>query len=197
MGGMRTPNPWRGGIATARGTRFNGPMHSATRGLLFVSVLIAAGCAVPRDASEDTWSQRAETFLDPFLPDSITLGPKRPALEASVRLDPEEIVLADRREVRVLFTVRNTTKRIQRLDFPTAQRIEAMALAPDGQRIFLWSEDRLFDPKPATVVINPRERVEYEATVPTRDMKAGSTYAVEVGLIGYPEVATSVNITPQ
>jgi hypothetical protein len=33
--------------------------------------------------------------------------------------------------------------------------------------------------------------------VPTRDMTAGSTYSVEVGLVGYPELTTSVNITPQ
>jgi hypothetical protein len=167
------------------------------RGTALALAIFITGCAAPRDGSEDSWSSRAETFLDPVLPDSITLGPKAPPLEATVRLDPDEVVLADRRDLRVLFTVRNTTKRIQRLDFPTAQRIELVALAPDGQRIFLWSEDRLFDPKPATVVINPRERVEYEATVPTRDMKVGSSYAVEVGLVGYPEVATSVNITPQ
>ncbi len=167
------------------------------RGTALALAVFITGCAAPRDGSEDSWSSRAETFLDPVLPDSITLGPKAPPLEATVRLDPDEVVLADRRDVRVLFTVRNTTKRIRRLDFPTAQRIELVALAPDGQRIFLWSEDRLFDPKPATVVINPRERVEYEATVPTRDMKVGSSYAVEVGVVGYPEVATSVNITPQ
>lgn len=165
--------------------------------LLFLPAILLAACAAPRDGSEDSWSRRAEAFLDPVMPDSISFGPKAPPLEASVRLDPAEVVLADRREVRVLFTVRNTTKRIRRLDFPTAQRIELVAIAPDGQRIFLWSEDRLFDPKPATVVINPRERVEYEASVPTRDMQAGSTYAVEVGLVGYPEVATSINITPQ
>ena len=163
--------------------------------LLLPAILLAA-CAAPRDG-EDSWSRRAEVFLDPVLPDSLSFGPKAPPLEASVRLDPQELVLAERREVRVLFTVRNTTKRIRRLDFPTAQRIELIALAPDGQRIFLWSEDRLFDPKPATVVINPGERVEYEASVPTRDMKAGSTYVIEVGLVGYPEVVTSVNVTPQ
>lgn len=172
-------------------------MVPTLRGTLLLFAALLAGCAAPRDGSEDTWSNRAETFLDPVLPDSVTLGRKAPALEASVRLDPEEVILADRREVRVLLTVRNTTKRMQRLDFPTAQRLELVALAPDGQRIFLWSEDRLFDPKPATVVTNPRERVEYEATVPTRDMKAGLTYAVEVGLVGYPEVTTAINITPQ
>ena len=131
------------------------------------------------------------------MPDSVTLGPREPELKATVQLDPAELILAERREVRVVFTVQNTTRRSQRLEFPTAQRIELTVLAPDGKRIFLWSEDRLFDPKPGTVVINPRERIQYEASVPTRDMAADSVYAAEVGLVGYPEVATSVNIRPQ
>lgn len=162
-----------------------------------LTVVLLAACAAPRDGMDDTWARRAGDFLDPVIPDSVTLGPKQPALQAAVRLDPAEVVLADRRDIRVIFSVQNTTRRSQRLDFPTAQRIELAMIAPDGRRIFLWSEDRLFDPKPGTVVINPRERIEYEATVPTRDMTAGSTYSIEVGLLGYPEVATSFNLTPQ
>jgi hypothetical protein len=164
---------------------------------VLLAVVFVAGCAAPRDGTEDTWSRRASDFLDPLLPDSVTLGPREPALKAVVRVEPAEFNLADRREVKIVFGVQNTTKRIERLEFPTGQRIELTVLAPDGQRIFLWSEDRIFDPKPATVVINPRERVEYEATVPTRDMAAGSVYAAEVGLIGYPEVVGVVNISPR
>ena len=194
---MRTANPWCGGIATVGQTRFNARMAPVFRWIVLLPAVFLASCAAPRDGAEDTWVRRAGDFLDPLVPDSVTLGPKQPALLASVRLDPAEVVLADRRDVRVIFTVQNTSPRSQRLDFPTAQRIELAMIAPDGRRIFLWSEDRLFDPKPGTVVINPRERIEYEATVPTRDMAAGSTYSVETGLVGYPEVATSFNITPQ
>ena len=167
------------------------------RWIVLPAVIFLASCAAPRDGTEDTWARRAGDFLDPVLPDSVTLGPKLPALETKVRLDPAEVVLAERRDVRVLISVQNTTRRSLRLDFTTAQRIELAMIGPDGKRLFLWSEDRLFDPRPGTVVINPRERIEYEATVPTRDMTAGSTYSVEVGLVGYPELATSVNITPQ
>jgi hypothetical protein len=160
-------------------------------------LLLAAGCTAPRDGTEDSWGRRASEFLDPVLPDSVTLGPREPALRATVRLDPAEFDLVDRREVKVVFSIQNTTRRIERLEFPTAQRIELTVLAPDGKRIFLWSEDRLFDPRTATVVINPRERVEYEAAVPTRDMTAGSVYVAEVGLVGYPEVTGTVNIKPR
>lgn len=160
-------------------------------------LLLAAGCTAPRDGTEDSWSRRASEFLDPVLPDSITLGPREPALKATARLEPAEFDLVDRREVKVVFSIQNTTRRIERLEFPTAQRIELTVLAPDGKRIFLWSEDRLFDPRAATVVINPRERVEYEAAVPTRDMAAGNVYVAEVGLVGYPEVVGTVNIKPR
>jgi hypothetical protein len=68
--------------------------------------------------------------------------------------------------------------------------------APDGKRIFLWSEDRTFEPNAAIVVVNPRERIEYEASVPTRDMTASGVYTVEAGLIGYPEVAASIQLKP-
>jgi hypothetical protein len=101
--------------------------------------MLLAACAAPRDGSEDSWSRRASDFLDPIVPDSVTLGPREPALKATVKLDPAEVVLAERREVRVIFTVQNTTRRIQRLDFPTAQRIELALLAPDGKRIFLMA----------------------------------------------------------
>lgn len=164
---------------------------------VWLLLLFVVGCAAPRDGTEDSWSRRASDFLDPVLPDSVTLGPREPALKAVVRLEPAEFDLVDRREVKVVFSVENTTRRIERLEFPTAQRIELTVLAPDGKRIFLWSEDRLFDPRPATVVINPRERVEYEAAVPTRDMAAGNVYVAEVGLVGYPEVTGTVNISPR
>jgi hypothetical protein len=196
MMGMPTPKPPRTGIATVTPNRFTARMRKKIL-LACLPAMLLAACAAPRDGSEDSWSRRASDFLDPIVPDSVTLGPREPALKATVKLDPAEVVLAERREVRVIFTVQNTTRRIQRLDFPTAQRIELALLAPDGKRIFLWSEDRLFDPKPATVVINPRERVEYEANVPTRDMVAGSDYAAEIGLVGYPEVTTNFNIRPQ
>lgn len=176
--------------------RFNPPMRFKAL-MACLPVLLLAACAAPRDGSEDSWTRRASDFLDPIVPDSVTLGPREPALKATVQLDPAEVVLAERREVRVIFTVQNTTRRSQRLDFPNAQRIELTVLAPDGKRIFLWSEDRLFDPKPATVVINPRERIQYEANVPTRDMAAGADYAAEIGLVGYPEVTATVNIRPQ
>jgi hypothetical protein len=187
----------RGGIAIAVGNRLIAAVTWRSFFPVWLPLLLVAGCAAPRDGADDSWSRRASDFLDPLLPDSLTLGRREPPWQTAVRLDPADFRLEDRREVRVVFSVRNTTRRSKRLEFPSAQRIELAVLAPDGRRIFLWSEDRLFDPRPATVVINPRERVEYEASVPTRDMTAGGVYLAEVGLVGYPEVTGTAKITPR
>ncbi len=158
---------------------------------------LLAACAAPRPGVEDTWGRRAADFVDPIVPDGLRIGPQEPALKPAVRIDPADFTLADRRQVRLIFSVQNTTRRARQLEFPTTQRLEAVVLAPDGQRIFLWSEDRLFESRPSSVVINPGERLEYEATVPTRDMVAGLIYSAEVGLVGYPEVAATVTIAPR
>ncbi len=171
-------------------------MSRPTRLLLPIALALTA-CVAPRTGEEDTWGRRASDFVDPLVPDSLHFGPKGPALKASAKTEPADFALADRREVRVIFSVKNMTKRAERLEFPTAQRLELALRAPDGKRIFLWSEDRLFEPVPAIVVINPGERIEYEAAVPTRDMAAGSAYTADVGLVGRPEVAASLVIRPR
>jgi len=166
--------------------------------LFHATLLLAlAGCAAPRPGVEDTWGQRTADLLGPVIPDALRAATGEPELKPVVRLEPPEFELAERREVRLIFRVTNTTRRSQRLEFPTAQRLEATVLGPDGQRIFLWSEDRLFEPRASSVVINPGERLEYEAAVPTRDMVAGQAYPAEVALVGYPETAATVIIRPR
>ena len=164
---------------------------------LLPAVLLLAACAAPREGAEDTWNHRLSDTLDPLIPDSLPLGRRGPALQASLRSDPAEFRLADRREIRIFLTVKNTAKKAERLEFSTAQRFDLSVIAPDGKRIFQWSEDRIFQPEAASVVVNPRERIEYEAAVPTRDMKAGETYRVEAGLTGFPEVNATMPLRPR
>lgn len=161
------------------------------------AALMLAACAAPREGAEDSWSSRFADMIDPILPDSLQLGRKVPALQPEVRPDPVEFPLAERREVRVVFSVKNTRQRAERLEFSTAQRFDLTVVAPDGKKIYQWSEDRTFEPVVASVVVNPRERIEYEAAVPTRDMVAGGIYRVEAGLTGLPETAASAQIRPR
>lgn len=165
--------------------------------LLLPAALLLSACAAPREGVEDTWAHRASDFVSPLVPDALKPGPREPDLKATVRVEPAEFAVAERREVRVIFTIQNTTKKAERLEFPTSQRIELTVRAPDGKQIFQWSEDRLFEAKPAIVVINPRERIEYDAAVPTRDMTAGASYTAEAVLVGRPEIAAGVQIKPR
>jgi hypothetical protein len=162
-----------------------------------IIALSLCACVSPRDGAEDTWVNRASDLVSPIVPDALKPGARGPDLKATVRLEPADFTLADRREVRVIFTVQNTKSRAERMEFANSQRMELTVRGPDGQQIFLWSEDRLFEPKPATVVINPRERIEYEAAVPTRDMTAGAVYHAEAVLVGRPEVTAVVEIKPR
>jgi len=168
-----------------------------TRRLALASCAVfLAACAAPRQGVEDTWGNRFSDTANTVVPDALKFGRRSPALDPAMRAEPQEFPLAERREVRVFFSVRNTTNKAERLEFANAQRLEVSVRAPDGKRIFLWSEDRTFEPNAAIVVVNPRERIEYEASVPTRDMTAGGVYTVEAGLIGYPEVAASIQLKP-
>lgn len=114
-----------------------------------------------------------------------------------LRGDPAEFTLSGRREVRVVYSLVNSSRQMQRLDFPTSQRLEATMRGPDGTSLFQWSEDRQFAPVATAVVVNPGERLEHEAAVPTRDMVSGRVYSVEVVLPGYPETAATVELRPR
>jgi hypothetical protein len=114
-----------------------------------------------------------------------------------LRGDPAEFSLSGRREVRVVYSLVNTSRQMQRLDFPTSQRLEVTMRGPDGANLFQWSEDRQFAPVATAVVVNPGERLEYEAAVPTRDMVSGRVYTVEAVLPGYAETAASAELRPR
>lgn len=120
----------------------------------------------------------------------------RPLWRTELRADPVEFPLSGHREVKVVYALVNASRQTQRLDFPTAQRLEVTMRGPDGRQLFQWSEDRQFPAVASSVVVNPGERLEYEAGIPTRDMLAGRTYAVVAVLPGYTDTAASIRLRP-
>ena len=159
--------------------------------------LFLTSCAAPKPGEEDTWGRRAENMVSPLLPSALRLGSKEPALKSAARIDPPQFSLLEQRQVRLVFSVENTTTKAERLEFPTSQRIEITVHGPDGVRLFLWSEDRSFRHGSSIVVVNPGERIEYEAMVPTRDMTSGVNYKVEVALVGRPGTRATALIEPR
>ena len=83
------------------------------------------------------------------------------------------------------------------LDFPTTQRIEVLVKNKAGKTIVRWSEDQAFANEPTLVAINPGERLEYTATVSTRDLVAGETYTVEAFFPSYEALRQNRALTPE
>jgi len=114
-----------------------------------------------------------------------------------LRVEAEEFALSGRREIPVVFALRNLSRRVVQLDFPTEQHLEVTLRDAEGRVLFLWSEDRSFGSTPSQVVVNPGERLEFEATVPMRDMVAGRVYAVEAVLPGHPQTLATATLRPR
>ena len=129
---------------------------------------------------------------------SVNLGPIRtPPTTEKLVVDPAKFSLQDRREVNVTYTIRNNTKNITRLEYPTTQRIDILTYGPEGTVIDRWSDDRAFQPEEGIVVVNPKERIEYQEKIPTREMKAGESYRVETFTTGTEKFKSEQVITPQ
>lgn len=123
--------------------------------------------------------------------------PPGAVFSAGLRAVEEEFDLGKHREIGVVYSLRNISREVARLRFPTAQNLEVSMRGPDGRPLFLWSEDRVFTTTPSSVVVNPGERLEFSAGIPTRDMVAGRLYAVEAVLPGYPETSAAVSLRPR
>jgi Intracellular proteinase inhibitor len=134
-------------------------------------------------------------FTDMFA--SIRLGRLRPERTTqTIKVDPSNFSLGERRELDATYSVRNNTKKIIRLDFNTTQRIDILTFDPSGKIVEKWSEDRLFMLQEGVVIVNPKERIEYSEKVATRDMKALEPYTIKADIIGYPDYAAETIVTP-
>ena len=120
-----------------------------------------------------------------------------PPEEATLTVQPESPKLGETRELNVVYSVRNNSKRMTRLEFPTDQRIEILTKNPSGGVVDRWSDDRAFRPREGVVVLNPNERIEFIEKVSTRDMRAGETYTIEAKLATQPEFPVSQTVVPR
>ena len=105
--------------------------------------------------------------------------------------------LADTRAIKVTVTLANKGKKLVQLDFPTTQRIEVLVKNKAGKRVVQWSEDQAFTNDPTLIAINPRERLEYSANIPTRDLVAGETYTIEAFFPNFDQLRKAQTITPE
>jgi hypothetical protein len=134
-------------------------------------------------------------FTDMFA--SIRLGRLRaePTTQ-TLKVEPTEFSLAERRELDTTYTVRNNAKKLLRLDFNTTQRIDILTFDPSGKIVEKWSEDRLFLLQEGVVIVNPKERIEYSEKVATREMKPLEPYTIKADIIGYPDYSAEAIVSP-
>jgi len=124
-------------------------------------------------------------------------GSRESSASASLVVNPQDPVLQNHRELGVTYTVRNDSKEMTRLEFPTTQHIEILARNASGAVVERWSDDRGFEREEGIVVINPRERIEYQEKISTREMRAGQAYSVEVALKTQPDHSVSQPVNPR
>ncbi len=114
----------------------------------------------------------------------------------SMTLDPSLVKLPDTRAVRVTVQVVNNGKQAIQLEFPSSQRIEVLVKNEDGKAILRVSDDQKLDKEQGFLVINPGERLEYTATIATRDMVAGKAYIIEAFFPNFDQLRVSRAVLP-
>ena len=117
-------------------------------------------------------------------------------LVPTISIDPTPVKLSDVRTMKVTLQLANKGKKLAQLDFPTTQRIEVLVKDSTGKTIERWSEDQAFQNEPTLVTINPNERLEYTATVATRDLHAGQAFSVEAFFPNYEQLRAVKPLTP-
>jgi hypothetical protein len=118
-------------------------------------------------------------------------------LELKLDLSPNPVKLSENREVKVTFTVFNRSKKSAHFDFPTSQRIEVLVRDASGKVVNTWSEDQSFTNDPASVTVNPGERLEYIVSVATREMTAGQRYVIDASFPSFPDLKIQQPLTPE
>lgn len=149
-----------------------------------------------KDAPGSASAMFTRFFTDMF--SSVKLGSLRgEKTTEKLSVEPANFSVQDRRELDVVYSIRNNTGKIIRFDYGTTQRIDIMTRDASGNIIDRWSEDRAFKPQEGLIILNPRERIEYSEKIPTREMKPGQSYAVDAEVTGYPDYTVSKTITPE
>jgi hypothetical protein len=160
---------------------------------LVVVVFVAAGMfgqdvtPTPLPARKRGWLSR---ILHPFSPNVVLQykDPRLRGLTLDLQITPQTVKLSEVRQLSVKVTLANLSKRPMALDFPTSQRIEIYLMNSAGDVLTKWSENHAIAEKPATILINPSERIEYNETISTRELTPNKVFIAEVFFPQYLEL---------
>ena len=155
---------------------------------VFVALICLATIEAAPAQEKRSWLSRA---LHPFSPaEKIPeyRDPRIRGLLLTVELPSEPAKLSEMRQLPVHVLLANHGQRAVELIFPTEQRIEILLHDSSGRVVTRWSDNRAFEEKSATLLINPSEHVEYSETIATRELEPGKVFTVEVTVPSYPEL---------
>ncbi|MEA3188934.1 MAG: Intracellular proteinase inhibitor [Chthoniobacter sp.] len=117
------------------------------------------------------------------------------ALDMDLGLQP--IKLSETRQLKVTMSLANRSRKFVHLEFPTTQRFDLIIRDAAGKAVAQWSEDQSFSNEPAYVTVNPGERVEYHASISTRELSAGREYVVEGFFPQFNDLRIEKTIRPE
>ena len=156
-------------------------------------VLFMAGGIFGQDAAPTATPRRRGwlgRILHPFSPEVVPQykNPKLRGLALDLQITPQTVKLSEVRQLGIKVTLANLSKRPVALDFPTNQRIELYLMNSAGDILAKWSDNHAIAEKPAAILVNPQERIEYSETISTRELTPNKVFIAEVFFPQYPEL---------
>jgi hypothetical protein len=161
--------------------------------LLLLATLLAGGI-LGQDVAPTSSPTRKRNWLSrilhPFSPEVVPQykDPRLRGLAVDLQITPQTVKLSEVRQLGVKVTLINLSKRPLALDFPTNQRIEIYLMDSGGTILTKWSDNHAITEKPATILVNPQERVEYNETIATRELTPNKVFIAEAFFPQYPEL---------
>jgi hypothetical protein len=164
------------------------------RVILLLPIFLLLGSVVAQEIAPTATPARKRGWLGrllhPFSPDKARQykDPRLRGLSLDLQTTPQTVKLSEVRQLGVKVALANLSKRPITLDFPTNQRIEIYLKNSAGDILTKWSDNHAIVEKPATILINPQERIEYNETIATRDLTPNKVFVAEVFFPQYPEL---------
>jgi hypothetical protein len=114
--------------------------------------------------------------------------PKVRGLALLLQVSPQTVKLSEVRQLEVKVRLTNQSKKAIELNFPNDQRIEIYLMNSAGIVLTKWSDNHAINNKPGIVLINPREHIEYNETISTRELTPDKVFIAEVFFPKYPDL---------
>ena len=154
--------------------------------VLLVLIVFVTGAMFGQDVTPAATPARKRGWLSrilhPFSPNMVPQykDARLRGLALDLQITPQTVKLSEVRQLGVKVTLANLSKKPVTLDFPTTQRIEIYLTDSAGNVLTKWSENHAIADKPATILINPAERIEYNETMSTRELAPNKVFVAEV-----------------